>query len=471
MKNLIPYLGAGALLTVTLIVTGCNLPGSDLAKADAPVPANYRHASSKNGKRAAVRDNWWRAFGDSGLNSLMSQLRAGNHDLRGGMKRIEQARTMVTSVRSGRIPQVSSSSNASRDRTSGEVVRGGSIGKQASYTSNNYSLPVSVDWELDLFGRIRRGEEAAKADAQAAEEDYLALRLSLETQAASAYFTLRALDSEIAIVREGVVSRKSSLKLANDRQKLGVVSELDVAQAQALLASSEADLAALRRQRSAQESAIAVLVGRPASSFSLTSRRLTGRPPSIPAGIPSELARARPDIRRVERRLAAENARVGVAVASFYPSISLSGRMGLQASDISDVFTKGARFWGIGPSVYLPIFRGGQGKADLKRSKARYEEVLEDYQQTVLESLAEVETALSAAKHYHSQVAAQNRVVTASAQARDIAKAQYEGGTVNYLSVLDAERTSLNGEREQARLKGAEYINTVQLIRALGGRW
>ncbi|BDS08261.1 hypothetical protein NT6N_33010 [Oceaniferula spumae] len=471
MKNLISYRGAGALLTLLLMVTGCSLPSTDLAKPDASVPSNYRYAPTKNGKRAAVSDKWWRSFGDSGLNSLMTQVRTGNRDLRGGMKRIEQARALVDSTRSGRIPRVSSSPTASRDKTSGEVVRGSSVGSQEGYISNNYTLPVSVDWELDLFGRIRRGEDAAKADAQAAEEDYLALRLSLETQTAAAYFSLRALDSEIGIVREGVKSRKSSLKLANDRKDLGVVSELDVAQAQALLATSEADLAALLRQRAAQVSAIAVLVGKPASSFSLAPRGLTGRPPSVPAGIPSELARARPDIRRAERRLAAENARVGVAVASFYPSISLSGRMGLQASDISDLFTKGAQFWGIGPSVYLPIFRGGQGRADLRRSKARYEEVLESYQQTVLESLAEVETALSAAKHYRSQVSAQNRVVTASAQARDIAKAQYEGGTVSYLSVLDAERTSLNGEREQARLKGAEFVNTVQLIRSLGGRW
>lgn len=471
MKNLIPYRGAGALLAMSLAVVGCSIPGVDLAKPDVSTPSNYRYPSSKNGKRAATNDQWWQAFGDSSLSTIMAQLRSGNRDLRGGIKRIEQANAMVHSVRSGRIPQVSSSASASRDSSSGEVDRGSSLGNPASYTANNYSLPVAVNWELDLFGRIRKGEEAAKADVQALEEDYLALRLALETQAATTYFTLRALDSEIGIVREGVKSHQASLKLAGDRRELGVVSELDVAQAQALLATSEADLSALLRQRAAQESALAVLVGKPASSFSLSQRGLTGRPPSIPAGIPSELARARPDIRRVERTLAAENARVGVAVASFYPSISLTGRAGLQASDISDLFTNGAQFWGIGPSVYLPIFTGGKNKAELQRSKARYEEVLENYQQTVLQSLAEVETALSAAKHYHSQVAAQGRVVSASSQARDIAKAQYEGGTVSYLNVLDAERTFLNGERQQARLKGAEFINTVQLVRALGGRW
>lgn len=457
-------------MSITIGLSGCQIPSSDLAKPTAPTPAHYQHASSKNGKRQAKSDQWWLAFGDSRLNSLMSQVRDSNRDLRGGMKRVEQARALVISTRSGRIPQVSSSSSALRNGISGEVVRS-TAGKTDGYTRNLYSLPVSVDWELDLFGRIRKGEAAAQADVQAAEEDYLALRLSLETQAATSYFTLRALDSEIAIVREGVVSRKASLKLANDRRELGVVSELDVAQAQALLASSEADLAALLRERAAQEASLAVLVGKPASNFSVAARRLTGRPPSIPAGLPSELARSRPDIRRVERLLAAENARVGVAVAAFYPSISLNGNVGVQASDISDMFTKGARYWGIGPSVYLPIFTGGQNKANLQRSKARYEEVLELYQQTVLESLAEVETALSAVKHYRRQVSAQSRVVTASNEARNIAKAQYEGGTVNYLNVLDAERTALNGEREQARLKGAEYINAVQLIRALGGRW
>lgn len=467
MKHFTPHATTSALLILSLIIVGCSTPATELPSADSSAPAHYRHAASKNGKRAAIKDNWWQAFGDSSLNSLMSQLRTENRDLRGGIKRIEQANALVQSTRSGRIPQVSSTISTSRDSLSGETP----AGRGQASPAHTHTLPVSVNWELDLFGRIRKGEDAATADVQRLEEDYLALRLALETQAATAYFTLRALDSEIEIVKDGVKSHKSSLKLADDRRELGVVSELDVAQAQSLLATSEADLSALLRERSAQESALAVLAGKSATSFSLAPQGLTGRPPSLPAGIPSELARARPDIRSAEHALAAENARVGVAVAAFYPSISLSGKMGLQASDISHVFSSGAQFWGIGPSVYLPIFQGGKNKAELQRSKARYEEVLESYQQTILVSLAEVETALSAAKHYHNQVAAQNRVVSASAEARDIAKAQYEGGTVSYLNVLDAERTSLNGQRQQARLKGAEFINTVQLVRALGGRW
>lgn len=438
--------------------------GPDYESPETGMPASYRYESSKNGRQAAKRDGWWKIFGDGDLNRLIGDVRASNHDLKAGLKRVEQARSIIRITAADSYPQIGASPSAQRSRSSAEIPGGGGTG-------NLFSAPLSAQWELDLFGRIRRGVQAASADAQAAAEDLNALQLALEAEAAAGYFNLRALDQEIGIVEAGVESRKGSLQLVRDRNELGAVSSLDVSQAEALLATSEADIASLRRQRAAQEAALAALAGRAASTYHIAPESLSGNPPSVPAGIPAELLRARPDIRQVERQLAAANARVGVATAAFYPSVSITGSLGFRAADFENLFSSGARFWGIGPEVYVPVFQGGRNKAELARSQARYEEVLETYQQTILDALAEVETRLSATRLLNTQAGAQARAVKASAQALETAREQYKGGTANYLVVLDAERTALETERQQALLRGANFINTVNLLRALGGRW
>ena len=453
------------LFAPVFLFSACAAVGPNFKSPENNLPADYRWDASKNGRSAAQRDGWWTVFDDSGLNRIIGQVRTNNHDLRAGLKRYDQARAVIGVSRAGALPQVAVTPSGSRQRISEESVNG------RGGTFSTYNLPASVDWEIDLFGRIRRGVEAAQADAQASGEDLNNLRLTLETEAATRYFTMRALDQEIGIVQEGVGSRKNSLKLAQDRKNLGVVSELDVAQAQTLLATSEADLQGLRRERAAQEAALAVLAGQPASNFRIAAKGLAGSPPNLPSGFPSELARARPDIRRAERNLAAENARVGVATAAFYPSISLTGSLGVQSSDIGNLLNGGARFWAISPQAYIPIFQGGRNKANLARSQSRYEEVLENYQQTVLEALSEVETALAARAFYDGQSAALARASTAAERTREIANDQYQGGTSNYLNVLDAERTALDAKRQQALIRGADYVNTVNLIKALGGRW
>ncbi|WP_221284972.1 efflux transporter outer membrane subunit [Haloferula luteola] len=458
---------ATLLAAAATMMTSCQngfMVGPDYQTPGTDLPSSYRFDSKKNGRSAAKRDEWWRVFNDSGLNRLITQVRASNHDLKAGLKRVEQARGAIRLAAADALPNIAASPAATRSRSSAEVPNGGSTG-------NLFSAPLGAQWEIDLFGRIRRGVEAAGADAQASQEALDALRLSIEAEAASGYYNLRAIDREIDIVQEGVKSREGSLKLTQDRNELGAVSSLDVSQARALLATSKADLAALRRQRTAQEAALAVLAGQPASAFAIPHSPLSGKAPSIPAGLPAELLRARPDIRQAERQLVAENARIGVATAAFYPSISLSGNLGFQASDIENLFNHGARFWGIGPEVYVPIFQGGRNKANLGITQARYEEVVETYQQTILEALAEVEIRLSASHLLDTQTVAQREAVEASTEARDTATEQYDGGTASYLTVLDAERTALDAQRQQALLLGAEYTNTVNLIRALGGRW
>jgi len=455
-----------------LLLAACTAVGPDFEAPETPLPDAYREAAGapatpEGGSEA--RPDWWALFDDPELTELVGRVRANNHEARAGLARLEQARALLGVARADRLPQLAFEPSWSRAQSSDavEFLPGVTNGRTQSTTT----VPVTLGWELDLFGRIRRATEAARADADAAAADLDALLLLLSTEAAESYLGIRALDREVEVVLRGVETRREGADLVRRRFELGATSELDVAQAEAQLAQAEADLAALERARAAAVHALAVLVGETASTFELEPAPLAGEPPVVPPGLPSELLRARPDVRRAERVLAAENARVGVATAAFYPSLSLTGNAGWQATDASDLFAPDARIWGIGPSVYLPLFQGGRNQANLARAKARYEEVVEAYQQSVLVALADVETALASRTLLEREAEAQQRAVDAAQRARELSTVRYDAGTVDYLTVLDAERTALDAERAAARLQGARFTNTVALLRALGGRW
>ena len=450
--------------SVALLTSACTPVGPNYKRPEISVPANYKFETVKNGKKAAKRDRWWTVFNDSKLNSIMNDVRSSNQEIRAAYARFQQSRSNIKAVNAQSRPTVSSAPSIQRRARSGEL-------DSSRYTSNEFALPVQASWEIDLFGRIRRETEASIADSQVAAEELNNIQLTLEAEAAVGYFTIRSLDQEIKIVEEEIKSREATLVLIEDRFSVGSISKLDVSRAKAELAVNQADLADLRRQRSAQEAALAVVVGKPVSAYSVAYAPLVGKVPHIPASLPSELLRARPDVRAAERQIAGANARVGVATAAFYPSVSLTGNAGASSSTIHNLTSRRATMWSIGPEIYLPIFTGGANKAALEFSKARYEEVLANYQQTVLESISEVETRLSATLELSKRASAESDAVIAAREARLIAKEQYDGGIANYLSVLDAERTAFEIERSRAQTLGAEYANAVNLIRALGGRW
>lgn len=434
-----------------------------------PTPDLPKVFSSPTTGVEPLRADGWATFGDPEVEALVRSVRESNRQLRAGLARLRQARALIGTARANGLPQIALEPSFQRAQTSDrlEVLPGVTAGR----TVNTATLPFTLGWEIDLFGRIQRATEAASAEFEVAQADYDALLLLLEAEAVSTFLTIRALDLEQAVVEESVATQRSSAALVRRRFELGAVSDLDVARADSLLASSESDLIALQRARVSAQNALAVLVGRPASTFRIARAPLTGNAPLVPAGIPSELLLARPDLRRSERVLAAENARVGVATAAFYPSISLTGNLGQSATYSADLFDSEARFWAIRPEVYLPVFQGGRNRANLERAKARYEEALETYQDTVLVALSEVESALAAQRFFVEEVAAQQRAVEASLRARNVSLAQYEAGTIDYLDVLDAERTLLSARRTEARLRGTTFQNTVQLLRALGGPW
>lgn len=464
----LPHRAAPALLAVTISAScvATYAVGPDYEAPAVPLPEAF---SEGNAGEAEGRADWWLAFEDPELHALVLRVREGNRELQAGLARLNQARALIGVARADGLPQLALEPSFERFQISDrlEVIPGVTGGRTASTSS----LPFTLGWELDLFGRIRRTTEAAQADAEVAQADLEALLLLLETEAAATYLSIRALDLEQEVVARSVEIQRSSADLVRRRFELGAVSELDVARAESLLGSSEAEAVALGRARLQARYALAVLVGEPASSFELEPRPLTGDAPQVPSGLPSELLRSRPDLRRAERLLAAENARIGVATAAFYPSLSLTGSAGWQATQSSQLFDPEAQFWAIQPQVYLPLFQGGRNQANLERARARYEEVVELYQNAVLVALAEVESTLAAQRLLEDQAAAQQRAVEAAMRARDVSLAQYEVGTLAYLGVLDAERTALEAQRAAARLRGEAFLNAIQLLRALGGRW
>jgi len=320
---------------------------------------------------------------------------------------------------------------------------------------------------------VRRTYEASRAQSQSIEKDYQNVALSVAANVAVNYFTLRSLDAEAAILDRTIATRKEALRIAEERLQAGLTSELDVARAKADLASNEADVFALNRTRGQVENALATLIGKPASALRLARRPLPAdaTPPHVAAGLPSQLLERRPDVAEAERQLAAANAHIGVARAAFFPVVKLTGEAGFESADLGLLFNWESRIWRIGPSITLPIFEGGRNVANLGAAQARYDEAVGRYRGQVLNAFQEVETALNDLRQLAGQAEAEGRALAAARRSLELARQQYEKGSVNFLDVLDAERNALADERLTAELAGQRLQATVQLIKALGGGW
>ena len=358
--------------------------------------------------------------------------------------------------------------------TTGGGTTGGGLSLTQQPLTRTYSLfrePVDLNWEIDLFGRVRRNTAAARADRQAAEADAANVNLSVTANVAIQYFNLRAADAEIGVIENTIKARRQALDIAQERLQAGLTSELDVQRERAELAGNEADLAASRRGRAELENALATLVGQPASTFHERRHELHTAPPHVPAGLPSELLERRPDVAEAERELAAANERIGVAVAAFFPRVTLTGAAGFESATITDVLSPGSKIWQIGPSVSIPIFEGGRNQANLDAARARYDQGVARYRQQVLTAFQDVENALADLRYLSVQAEAQDRAVAAARRTLQLSQDQYRQGAVTFLDVTDSERTLFGNERTAAQLLGQRAQATVQLIKALGGGW
>ncbi len=462
------------LLAAVSAYAGLFNVGPDYKAPTNAVPSAYKAAELGAWKEGRPLDNvpkadWWAVFGDPDLDDLEARAIQSNQNLKAAVARVEQARATARVARADLFPTLSLDPAYNRQRYSpNQVPNFGSL------TANTFSVPLDLSYEVDLWGRVRRGFESARADAQASLADYYNLLLTLQADVAQNYFTLRALDAEIATVTATVGLRKEQVRLVRSRFEGGIGNELDVARAETELATTEADAASLGQRRSQLENALAILVGSNPTTFQLpaaTNSSWNPEPPSIPAGLPADLLERRPDVAEAERQLAAANARIGVAKAAFFPVVSLTAYGGYLSGDIQTLFNWDSRVWSIGPSISLPIFAGGRIRANHRRAQAAFEESVARYRQQVLVAFGDVENSLAGIRYLAEQSAAQQRAVANARRAASLAAERYQSGIVSYLEVVDANREVLQAERGNDQLAGQRLNATVQLIKALGGGW
>jgi len=441
------------------------------AFADGGVGTNWPEWKLAQPSAQLPRGAWWEIFSEAELNRLEKLTAMENQDLAAAAARFEQARALVRVARADFFPQISTVPGLTRQRTS---VNAPQLGKPAgtAFTYNTFSVPLDLSWELDLWGRVRRQTEAARAQFAAAADDLESVKLALQAEVASDFFTLRALDAERALVADTVGTYRRSLDLTQNRRKGGIVSDLDVSQAETQLRTTEAELPALDLQRANLQHALATLTGQPAMTFRLEpAATLTQNVPSVPRALPGDLLERRPDLSAAERRMAAANAQIGVAEGAFYPRIVINGAAGYESVDTSTLFNWPSRLWAIGPSLTLPLFTGGRNRANLAVARAAYDETVATYRQTALNAFQEVEDQLAAERLLAAQLVAESAALTAANHTLEIANNRYNAGLITYLEVATAQSAALENERTVVQLRGQRLIAEVSLIKALGGGW
>jgi multidrug efflux pump len=481
-KDILPgsSTAAAGIVTIALLFTiisakaNWSTVGPDYKMPTNSVPENYKAVDFGNWKTGRPLDhvpkgNWWEIFSDPDLNGLEARAVSANQQLKAAVARVDQARDTARIARSQLMPSLSLDPSFAREGYSPNANP--SFG---NITANTFSTPLDLSYEVDLWGRVRRLFQGAHADAQASLADFYNVLLTLQSDVAQNYFALRSLDAEIATVNGTIALRHEQVRLVRSRLEGGIGSELDVAQAETELASTEAEAASLAHRRDELENAIAILVGENPSSFKLAAVNdpdWNPQPPQIPAGLPSDLLERRPDVAQAERQLASANAKIGVAKAAFFPVLTLTGSAGYLSGDLSSLFSWDSRTWSIGPSLSLPLFTGGRNRANYKYSQAAFQESTALYRQQVLIAFGDVENSLSGIYHFAVQAEAQQRAVTSARRATELATDRYRSGIVAYIEVVDASRDTLTAERANAQLAGQRLIAAVQLIKALGGGW
>jgi outer membrane protein, multidrug efflux system len=462
-----------AAATIAAIASGCTV-GPNYKRPAAVTPAKWDVAEpwrESAPKDTFPKGEWWSVFHDDELNALETQALAENQTLKVALAHLEQARAAAAIQISTLFPTVSTAPSAERQRLSGTRPPNSNFTVTSPVTQNAYTLPFTVSYEVDLFGRRRRSIEAAAASYQASAADAENVRLLATSQLAGDYFNLRQLDAELGILDRTVEALQRGLELVNSRHQGGVASGLDVAQEETLLHQTRTQATLLRQQRKQFEDAIAVLVGRPAPEFQVGVRELNAEPPALDAGLPSDLLERRPDIAEAERQMAVANAQIGVAKAAYYPSLNLFGQGGWQTADIAKLANVSSIFWAVGANVAEEIFTGGARRAQVEFARAGFDANVATYRQTVLSAFQEVQDDLTGLTVLDEARKSQQQAVDAARRALDISTSRYSGGLVNYLDVVTAQQNLLSDEQQLASIQGQRLVTSVLLVKALGGGW
>ena len=429
--------------------------------------------------------DWWRLFGNDELDRLIDQALQHNHDVRRAAFRVMEARAVMVSSRAGLFPQLNAVGSVADIQISKNTLAGlglatttapGTTPQSFATPGKQYTLyntAMDLSWELDLWGRIRRGLEAATADAEALDHDRRGVILTMLGEIGAAYFELRELDELIELAERTLRTRRDSLAIITSRYRAGLSTELDVKRTEELVESVSAQIPEYRRLRAAAEHHIAALVGSQPGMVALPPKPLRAvvAQPIIPVGLPSQILERRPDILEAERNLVSANAHIGEARAYFFPAIAITGAGGVQSVHLDNWLTSNSHTYNFGPSVTLPIFLGGTNIARLENAEARYQELLEQYQQTIVNAFREVADLLVAVRTRAEQRWHQQKQVEAAREARRLAEKRYLAGIADYLDVLDAEREILNAETTLVQTDYARLNDLVMLFKALGGGW
>ena len=458
----IRVLAAAALALLAACSAG---PKYERPAVDAP--AAYKEAGNwkvAQPRDDVKRDKWWEVFGDAQLNSLVAQIDVANQNVRVAEANFRQARTLVQQARASLFPSVDGRASVSRSRSAGTAARAGT-------TANNYNLALDANYEVDIWGRVRNTVSANVAGAQASAADLEMVRLLAQAELAFNYFQLRVLDQQRQLLDDTVAAFQKSLEMTRNRYTAGVAGKVDLVQAETLLKSTQAQAIEIGVQRAQLEHAIAILVGKAPANFALPPQTAKVAVPVVPLNQPSELLERRPDIAAAERRVAAANARIGVAKSAFFPSLTLSGSAGFESSRLADWLNWPSRFWAIGPAIAQSIFDAGLRRALTDQAIAVYDANVAAYRQTVLEGFQEVEDNLAALRILEEQEKVQEEATVAARQSMDLTINQYKAGTVSYLNVVTVQSAWLNNERALVGIRGRRLAAAVTLVKALGGGW
>ena len=483
--------GPLALASALLVLVSACTVGPDYVRPSMWSPDAYKELDGwkiAHPRDGLARGPWWEIFADPQLNALEARVSISNQNLAVSEAQYREARALVREARAAYFPTVTLGLGYTRSRQSTTFVSGATGGSSSGTSASSststgttsgssggaqsdFQLGLDFSWELDVWGRIRREVESNRAAAQASAGDLEAARLSFQAELAQDYFQLRTLDAQKQLLDETVSAFERFLRLTQDRFGSGVASQADVVQAETQLKTTQAQAIDVGVQRAQLEHAIAILMGQAPSSFTLPAAPLAATPPAIPVGVPSELLERRPDIAAAERRVAAANAQIGVAVAAFYPTITLNASSGFESSSLAQWFTAASHFWSVGPGISQTVFDGGLRHAQTDAARAAYDATVATYRQTVLSSFQAVEDNLAALRILEQENGVQDDAVKAAQKSVSLTTDQYKAGTVSYLNVITVQTIALTDEVTAIQIRGRRMAAAVLLVQALGGGW
>jgi len=473
--NALPTRCAGVLVSAALFLGACAAVGPDYERPQTAVPQAFKEAAPW--REATPRDQltkgaWWEIFQDATLNDLQAKAQGGNLRLQAAAARVNQARALAGLTEAAGMPVLELSPDVARYRVSeNRPDQPSKVPGNEAYTTNRFRLPLYASYEVDLWGKLARQREGAQARVEASQAAYHTVLLTLQGDLAQTYFLLRTAEEESRILGDNLDTRRKSHSIIDARRRNGLATEFDVARVETELALTESELQAAARRRAELEHALAVLVGEAPENFSLTFQRAAAELPAVPLGLPSDLLERRPDVAEAERLLAARNADIGVAKAAFFPSIKLTGSIGFESAELSDLLSGDSLIWGVAGGLVQPLFDGGRLRANRDRVEAAWQESLALYRERLLIAFREVEDALAALRYLGIQHDALARASAGARRAEQLATARYRAGLITVLEVVDAQRSRLQAERQYNAVSNQQLLASVALVKALGGGW